>query len=78
MRLTLESSIPTAEVAIGDSVAIDGCCLTVVAKAAESLSFEAATETLERTTLGRLKTGDRVNLEIDTLARYVARLAEAG
>ncbi len=63
MRLTIESSIPTGEVAIGDSIAIDGCCLTVVAKDAECLSFEAATETLERTTLGRLRTGDRVNLE---------------
>lgn len=63
VRLTIASSIPTAEVALGDSVAIDGCCLTVVAKDGETLSFEAATETLERTTLGRLRIGDRVNLE---------------
>ena len=62
-RLAIASSIPSAEVAIGDSIAIDGCCLTVVERGAEGLSFEAATETLKRTTLGSLKPGDRVNLE---------------
>lgn len=62
-RLTIESSIPTAEVELGASVAIDGCCLTVVEKHSDALSFEAATETLQRTTLGALKAGDRVNLE---------------
>jgi riboflavin synthase len=62
-RLTVSSTIPPTEVGIGDSVAIDGCCLTVVEKSAEGLSFEAATETLRRTTLGKLKVGDAVNLE---------------
>lgn len=62
-RVTISSSIATAEVAIGDSVAIDGCCLTVVAKSGDTLSFEAATETLERTTLGKLDKGAKVNLE---------------
>jgi len=63
MRLTIASALPGAEVAIGDSIAIDGCCLTVVAKSEAALSFEAATETLARTTLGALRVGDRVNLE---------------
>jgi riboflavin synthase len=48
---------------LGDSVAIDGCCLTVVACDPHQLSFEAATETLSRTTLGALAVGDSVNLE---------------
>lgn len=62
-RLTIHSSIPAAEVEIGASIAIDGCCLTVVDKSSEGLSFEAATETLKRTTLGKLRAGDAVNLE---------------
>src|SRR5690349_9094281 len=62
-RITIESSIPANEVGIGDSVAIDGCCLTVVQIQDDALSFEAATETLQRTTLGSLQTGARVNLE---------------
>jgi riboflavin synthase len=49
--------------AIGDSIAINGCCLTVVAIESESLSFEAGEETLSRTTLGNVQAGDRVNLE---------------
>lgn len=62
-RLQIRSSIPTGETGIGDSVAIDGCCLTVVAKTDDTLTFEAATETLAVTTLGRLQVGDPVNLE---------------
>ncbi len=62
-RLTITSKIPIAEVAIGDSVAVDGCCLTVVHKEERGLTFEAATETLKRTTLGDLQPGVRVNLE---------------
>ena len=62
-RLTVASQLPTAEIAIGDSVAIDGCCLTVVEKTADTLTFEAATETLRVTTLGNLRSGDKVHLE---------------
>jgi riboflavin synthase len=47
----------------GDSVAINGCCLTVVHVGAESWSFQAGPETLLRTNLGELQPGDRVNLE---------------
>lgn len=52
-----------AEVAIGDSISISGCCLTVVARTEESLDFEAGTETLSKTNLGRLQPGSCVNLE---------------
>jgi riboflavin synthase len=48
---------------LGDSVAINGCCLTVVHFVAESWSFQAGPETLLRTNLGDLQPGDRVNLE---------------
>lgn len=49
--------------AVGDSVAVDGCCLTVVAYASGEATFEAATETQRRTTLAGLQAGTRVNLE---------------
>ena len=62
-RLTIASAIPPHEVAIGDSVAIDGCCLTAVEVAESGIAFEAATETLSRTTLMGLQPGHRVNLE---------------
>lgn len=48
---------------IGDSIAINGCCLTVVEIAGHKWSFQAGTETLSKTTLGQLHIGDRVNLE---------------
>jgi riboflavin synthase len=48
---------------IGDSVSVNGACLTVVKKENDSLSFEAMPETLKVTTLGGLRISDRVNLE---------------
>jgi riboflavin synthase len=47
----------------GDSVSIDGCCLTVESVAGEQLTFHAVAETLARTTLGRARPEDRVNVE---------------
>jgi riboflavin synthase len=51
------------EVAVGDSVAINGCCLTVVERTAETCRFQVGPETLSKTDLGELVPGDRVNLE---------------
>ena len=48
---------------LGDSVAINGCCLTVIEIKHDCWSFQAGTETLSKTNLGRLRTGDAVNLE---------------
>lgn len=48
---------------LGDSVAINGCCLTVVAADGVLWSFQAGHETLAKTNLGRLRVGDVVNLE---------------
>ncbi len=52
---------------IGDSIAISGCCLTVIATDGDSLSFEAGPETLQKTTLGELSAGSQVNLETSLL-----------
>jgi riboflavin synthase len=48
---------------LGESVAINGCCLTAVAIEANRWSFQAGSETLSKTNLGRLRAGDAVNLE---------------
>jgi riboflavin synthase len=50
-------------VRVGDSVAINGCCLTCVSNDGSRLSFEAGPETLSRTNLGDLSAGSRVNVE---------------
>ena len=50
-------------VAIGDSIAIDGACLTVTENRGDGFSFDAIAETLARTSLGALEVGSRVNLE---------------
>jgi riboflavin synthase len=53
----------SGELAIGESVAVNGACLTVVAHDATTFRFQAGPETLRRTNLGELRPGDRVNLE---------------
>src|SRR3954454_2264834 len=63
LRLTVRSALPAQEIVLGESIAIDGCCLTVVQASVQGLVFEAATETRQRTTLGKLRAGARVNLE---------------
>lgn len=62
-RLDIESPELAAMARLGDSIAVNGCCLTVVENAAGRLSFEAGPETLSRTNLGELKPGSQVNLE---------------
>jgi riboflavin synthase len=51
------------EVDIGESIAVNGCCLTVVRAEGESIDFQAGEETLSRTNLGRLGPESLVNLE---------------
>jgi riboflavin synthase len=63
VRLLVRAPETAADAAIGDSIAINGCCLTVVERAGEVLAFEAGSETLSRTNLGRLAKGSHVNLE---------------
>ena len=62
-RLTLSAPSLIEGTRTGDSIAINGACLTVVAIEGGTLSFEAGPETLQRTNLGDLQPGDRVNLE---------------
>lgn len=63
VRLRLEAPRSATLAAVGDSVAIDGICLTVVEIAGAELSFDAVPETLSRTALGRLQPGAEVNIE---------------
>ena len=58
------------------SVAMDGVSLTVAELGEEDFSVSLIPETLERTTLADLASGDAVNLEVDVLAKYVERLLE--
>src|SRR6185295_115296 len=53
----------TLEAAIGDSIAVNGCCLTVAMRTADTLAFDLLRETLARTDLGDLQPGTPVNLE---------------
>lgn len=66
-RITIASPYDAASIDIGASIAHDGCCLTVVERAAAPggarYLVEAAPETLRLTTLGTLREGDKVNLE---------------
>jgi riboflavin synthase len=63
-RLVIRMPPPIVERAkVGDSIALNGCCLTVVAVDAEKLLFQAGEETLSRTNLGKLAAGHMVNVE---------------
>ena len=52
------------EIQIGDSVAVNGCCLTVARQDGDKLSFDILKESLDRSNLGSLHSGSRVNLEL--------------
>ncbi len=55
--------LPMAEIKLGDSIAVDGACLTVTSIQPQGFSVDVSSETLQRTTLGKRRAGDRVNLE---------------
>lgn len=61
--LGIEAPQIAGELVLGESVAINGCCLTVVRRDTRSADFQAGPETLSKTVLGDLRVGDRVNLE---------------
>jgi riboflavin synthase len=65
-------------VAVKGSIAVDGVSLTTNAVAGRRFSVNLIPHTLAVTTLGGLAVGARVNLEVDLMARYVARLHETG
>mgnify|MGYP001822854896 FL=1 len=64
IRLWIDAGPIAAEAATGDSVAVDGCCLTVVAQKETRLGFDVIPESLRRTALGAKGVGSRVNLEL--------------
>jgi riboflavin synthase len=66
VRLVISSArIPDVgdKIQLGDSIALNGCCLTVVAINDDGLEFQAGEETLSRTNLGKLESGSSVNIE---------------
>jgi riboflavin synthase len=62
-RLTVGCSMVAAGTEIGDSIAVNGVCLTVVEKTGTELAFDLSPETVMRTSLGRAQVGNPVNLE---------------
>lgn len=61
--MSLKANVTAKNAEIGDSIAVNGICLTVVNKDNALLSFDLSDETLKSTNIGNLKTGDSVNLE---------------
>jgi len=62
-RLWIGAQRVLEDARVGDSIAVSGCCLTVVERKADSFAVEMVPETLRRTTLGALAAGEPVNLE---------------
>jgi riboflavin synthase len=62
-QLTLTTTISLAEVSLGESICVNGTCLTVTEIGTTTLSFDVSAESLRRTNLGNLTVGDQVNLE---------------
>ena len=62
-RLTLEANVVLDGTKAGDSIAVNGCCLTITTLEGNRLSFDLLAETLDKTNLGDQKPGSLVNLE---------------
>lgn len=76
LRIDVESDVARYLVEKG-SVAVNGVSLTVSALHEDGFEVSLIPETLKRTNLGGMAVGDRVNLEVDVLAKHVERLLEA-
>jgi len=61
--LSLATALPVRDITLGDSIAVNGACLTVTSMSGNILCFDVSPESLSCTTLGLLKSGHRVNLE---------------
>lgn len=62
-RFVVEASVVTSDISNGDSIAVNGVCLTALDAKPGSFAADVSPETLNRTTLDRLSVGSRVNLE---------------
>ena len=63
VRLTVRGAHVMLDARLGDSISVNGCCLTVAARDAETFTADVMRETLDKTSLGALAPGGRVNLE---------------
>jgi riboflavin synthase len=63
IRLTVRGPLVTSDAGLGDSISVNGCCLTVATRGEESFTADVMHETLAKTSLGALGPGTRVNLE---------------
>src|SRR5689334_8608506 len=63
VRLTVRGPLVTGDAGLGDSIAVNGCCLTVAERSGETFTADVMAETLDKTSLGVLEPGSRVNLE---------------
>ena len=61
--LSVRGPLVTSDVALGDSISVNGCCLTVVSVEDDVFTADVMAETRRRTVIGELEPGDRVNLE---------------
>lgn len=62
-RLSVASKLPAEEIRLGDSIAVNGVCLTVVTRGGNTVTFDVSPETLERSAFRALRPGSSVNLE---------------
>ena len=63
IRLTVRGAFVTTDASLGDSIAVNGCCLTVAPRDGETFTADVMHETLSKTSLGALDIGSKVNLE---------------
>ena len=73
VRLTVRGPHVIADAALGDSISVNGCCLTVAERDGETFTADVMRETLDKTSLGALVPGARVNLERAVTADHPAR-----
>jgi riboflavin synthase len=63
IRLTIHAEHVLADAGLGDSISVNGCCLTVAEKDGDTWTADVMQETLDKTSLAGVEVGDRVNLE---------------
>ncbi|NRQ50599.1 riboflavin synthase [Aeromicrobium stalagmiti] len=68
VRLTIRGPVVTSDAGHGDSIAVNGCCLTVMAQDGDTFGADVMKESLDKTSLGDLAVGSQVNLERATKA----------
>src|SRR6186997_53451 len=64
IRLRIDAGVYSSRLKLGDSIAVDGICLTVVRRKGKAISLDITPETWERTNLRSRRVGDRLNLEM--------------